>query len=145
MRLKYAVATLAVLSLPVGSAMADSFWRNVISSGATTGSTYLTFKDHKLVVAAQDDAGSFVASDGGIRGPYLEAAMQKVRADNPGLQATDMELANAILANFLHGSFQVGAADAAVAGDKATSVVLGGDYQLVVLEGQVRRAGRGTR
>ena len=98
MRLKYAVATLAVLSLPVGSAMADSFWRNVISSGATTGSTYLTFKDHKLVVAAQDDAGSFVPSDGGIRGPYLEAAMQKVRADNPGLQATDMELANAILA-----------------------------------------------
>lgn len=98
MRLKYAVATLAVLSLPVGSAMADSFWRNVISSGATTGSTYLTFKDHKMVVAAQDDAGSFVASDGSIRGPYLEAAMQKVRADNPGLTATDMDLANAILA-----------------------------------------------
>jgi uncharacterized protein (TIGR02448 family) len=98
MRLKLAVATLALLSLPVGSAMADSFWRNVISSGATTGSTYLTFKDHKLIIAAQDDAGSFVASDGSIRGPYLEAAMQKVRADNPGLQATDMELANAILA-----------------------------------------------
>ena len=98
MRLKLAVATLALLSLPVGSAMADSFWRNVISSGATTGSTYLTFKDHKLIVAAQDDAGSFVASDGSIRGPYLDAAMQKVRADNPGLQATDMELANAILA-----------------------------------------------
>ena len=98
MRLKLAVATLALLSLPVGSAMADTFWRNVISSGATTGSTYLTFKDHKLIVAAQDDAGSFVASDGTIRGPYLEAAMQKVRADNPGLQATDMELANAILA-----------------------------------------------
>ena len=98
MRFKLAVATLAVLSLPVGSAMADSFWRNVISSGATTGSTYLTFKDHKLIIAAQDDAGSFVASDGSIRGPYLEAAMQKVRADNPGLQATDMELANAILA-----------------------------------------------
>nr|WP_174604243.1 DUF2388 domain-containing protein [Pseudomonas mandelii] len=98
MRLKLAIATIALLSLPVGSAMADSFWRNVISSGATTGSTYLTFKDHKLIIAAQDDAGSFVASDGGIRGPYLEAAMQKVRADNPGLQATDMELANAILA-----------------------------------------------
>ncbi|MDD0973543.1 DUF2388 domain-containing protein [Pseudomonas fontis] len=98
MRLKFAVATLALLSLPVGSAMADSFWRNVISSGATTGSTYLTFKDHKLIVAAQDDAGSYVASEGAIRGPYLEAAMQKVRADNPGLQASDMELANAILA-----------------------------------------------
>lgn len=98
MRFKLAVATLALLSLPVGSAMADSFWRNVISSGATTGSTYLTFKDHKLIIAAQDDAGSFVASDGSIRGPYLESAMQKVHADNPGLQATDMELANAILA-----------------------------------------------
>ena len=98
MRFKVAVATIALLSLPVGSAMADSFWRNVLTSGATTGSTYLTFKDHKLIIAAQDDAGSFVASDGSIRGPYLEAAMQKVRADNPGLQATDMELANAILA-----------------------------------------------
>ncbi|WP_095052449.1 DUF2388 domain-containing protein [Pseudomonas sp. Irchel s3b2] len=99
MRLKLAVATLAVLSLPVGSAMADdSFWRNVLTSGATTGTSYLTSRDHKLVVAAQDDASSFVASEGTIRGPYLEAAMQKVRADNPGLQATDMELANAILA-----------------------------------------------
>jgi uncharacterized protein (TIGR02448 family) len=99
MRLKLAVATFAVLSLPVGSAMADdSFLRNVLTSGATTGTSYLTSRDHKLIVAAQDDAGSFVASDGAIRGPYLEAAMQKVRADNPGLQATDMELANAILA-----------------------------------------------
>ncbi len=42
MRVKLAVATLALLSLPVGSAMADGFWRDVISSGATTGSTYLT-------------------------------------------------------------------------------------------------------
>ncbi|KFE57904.1 DUF2388 domain-containing protein [Pseudomonas syringae] len=98
MRLKLAVATFALLSLPVGSAMADAgFWRDVISSGATTGSTYLTFKDHKLIVAAQDDAGSFVASDGGIRGPFLEAAIQQVRSENPGLNASDMDLANAIL------------------------------------------------
>lgn len=98
MRFKIAVATLALLSLPMGSAMADTFWRNIITSGATTGSTYLTSKDHKMVVAAQDDAGSFVASQGAIRGPYLEAAMQKVRADNPNLKVSDMELANAILA-----------------------------------------------
>ncbi|MCY1427843.1 DUF2388 domain-containing protein [Pseudomonas alkylphenolica] len=98
MRLKFAVATLALLSLPVGSAMADTFWRNVISSGATTASSYLTSKDHKLVVAAQDDAGSFVASEGAIRGPYLESAIQKVRADNPGLEVSDMDLAQAILA-----------------------------------------------
>ncbi|MDE1168552.1 MAG: DUF2388 domain-containing protein [Pseudomonas sp.] len=97
MRLKIAVVTLALLSLPVGSAMADGFLRDVLSSGATTGSTYLTFRHHKLIVAAQDDAGSFVASDGSIRGPYLEAAMNQVRADNPGLKASDMDLANAIL------------------------------------------------
>ncbi|AAO53863.1 DUF2388 domain-containing protein [Pseudomonas syringae pv. actinidiae] len=97
MRLKFAVATVALLSIPMGSAMADTFWRNVLSSGATTGSSYLTFKDHKLIVAAQDDAGSYVASNGDIRGPFLEAAIQQVRIDNPGLKATDMELANAIL------------------------------------------------
>ncbi|MFB4392784.1 DUF2388 domain-containing protein [Pseudomonas sp. NPDC089554] len=98
MRLKTAIAAAALLSLPIGSAMADGFWRNVISSGATTGSTYLTFKDHKMIVAAQEDAGSFVASEGAIRGPFLEAAMRQVRADNPGVEASDMELANAILA-----------------------------------------------
>lgn len=49
-------------------------------------------------MAAQDDAGSFVASEGAIRGPFLEAAIRQARAENPGLQATDMELANAILA-----------------------------------------------
>ena len=101
MRLKYAVAAVALLSLPVGSVMADGFWRDVLSSGATTGSTYLTFKKDRKVIAAQDDAGSFVASEGGIRGPFLEAAIEQVRRDNPGLKATDMELANAILAKNL--------------------------------------------
>ena len=98
MRFKLAVFTLALLSLPVGSAMADGLLRDVLSSGATTASTYLTFRhDRKLIVAAQDDAGSFVATEGGILGPFLEAAMEQVRTDNPGLKATDMELANAIL------------------------------------------------
>lgn len=97
MRRTLAVATLALLSLPVGSAMADGFWRDIISSGATTASTYLTFRDHKLVAAAQDDASSFVASDGQIRGPFLEAAMTRIRQDNPDMKVSDMELANAIL------------------------------------------------
>ena len=70
---KLAAATLVIAALPLGSAMADTFWRNIISSGATTASTYLTFRhDHKLIVAAQDDAGSYIASDGAIRGPYLK-------------------------------------------------------------------------
>ncbi|MER2296702.1 DUF2388 domain-containing protein [Pseudomonas promysalinigenes] len=98
MRIKSALAAAALLSLPVGSAMADTFWRNVMTSGATTASSYITSRDHKLVLAAQDDAGSFVASNGEIRGPFLEQALQQVRAQNPALQASDMELANAILA-----------------------------------------------
>lgn len=97
MRLKTAVVTTVLLCVPVASAMADDFVRHVLSSGATTGSTYLTFRHHKLIVAAQDDADSYVASNGSIKGPYLEAAMQQVRTENPGLKATDMELANAIL------------------------------------------------
>lgn len=99
MRTTVAAAVIALAALPAGSAMADTFWRNVISSGATTASTYVTFKDHKLIVAAREDASSFVASDGAIRGPFLEAALKQVRADNPGIQASDEELATAILAS----------------------------------------------
>ena len=98
MRFKTAIAAAALLSLPIGSAMADTFWRNVMTTGATTASSYLTSGDHKLVMASQDDAGSFVASEGAIRGPFLEAAIRQARAQNPGMQASDMELANAILA-----------------------------------------------
>ncbi|MDH4555921.1 DUF2388 domain-containing protein [Pseudomonas sp. BN417] len=99
MRTRLFAAVLALIALPVGSAMADSdFWRDIISSGATTASTYLTFKDDKLIVAARDDASSFVASNGEIRGPYLEAALQRIRSEHPDLKATDSELANAILA-----------------------------------------------
>lgn len=99
MRTRLYAAALALIALPVSSAMADSdFWRDVISSGATTASTYLTFKDDKLIVAARDDASSFVASGGEIRGPYLEAAMQRIRSEHPDLKASDSELARAILA-----------------------------------------------
>ncbi len=80
-------------------AMADGdFWRDVISSGATTASTYLTFKDDKQVVVIREDASAFVASGGQIRGPYLEAALRQVREEHPGLQVSDEELATAILA-----------------------------------------------
>jgi uncharacterized protein (TIGR02448 family) len=98
MRTAKLATAFALIALPVASAMADSFWRDIISSGATTASTYLTFKHDKLIVAAQDDASAFVASDGAIRGPYLEAALTRLRSDDAALQdRSDMELANAIL------------------------------------------------
>ncbi|MDH4871405.1 DUF2388 domain-containing protein [Pseudomonas sp. BN515] len=99
MRTRLYAAALALIAVPFGSAMADSdFWRDIISSGATTASTYLTFKDDKLIVAARDDASSYVASGGEIRGPYLEAALQRIRSEHPDLKASDAELAGAILA-----------------------------------------------
>jgi uncharacterized protein (TIGR02448 family) len=57
-----------------------------------------SFRDDKRVLAARDDAASFVATHGEIRGVQLESAIDHIRALQPGLRATDGELAQAILA-----------------------------------------------
>jgi len=95
MRNKLLIASLA-LCLPATAAMAAGM-RDYATSAGISASLYSTFKDDKIVYAAQDDASSFVASNGAIRGPYLEAALQQVRGNNPDLQADDMALATAIL------------------------------------------------
>ena len=86
-----------LLCLPLGSAMADVDAGDVATSAGVSASLYSTFKDHKLVVPARDDLSSFVASGGTIRGAYLESVPQQIRQDNPGLNATDAELAEALL------------------------------------------------
>ncbi|MGY2263384.1 DUF2388 domain-containing protein [Pseudomonas sp. SDO55104_S430] len=87
-----------LLCLPVGSALADVDAGDVATSAGVSASLYSTFKDHKLVVPARDDASSFVASGGAIRGAYLESVFEKLRQDNPNLvNASDEELAQAIL------------------------------------------------
>jgi uncharacterized protein (TIGR02448 family) len=72
--------------------------------GAFKGTSDITsdisssFNDDKIVLAAREDAASFVASDGSIRGVRLEAALAHVRQVAPQLQArTDMQLAQSIL------------------------------------------------
>ncbi|WP_448093048.1 DUF2388 domain-containing protein [Pseudomonas lini] len=97
MHLKIVIAALVTLSLSGGSVMADELFRSLLTTGGTSASSYLTSSDHKIVTATQEDASSFVASNGSIRGPYVETAIQKIRAENPSLKATDMELASAIL------------------------------------------------
>ena len=86
-----------MLCLPVGSAMADVDAKDVATSAGVSASLYSTFKDKKLLIPAQDDASSFVASGGAIRGVYLESVLKKIRQDNPGLNASDEDLARAIL------------------------------------------------
>jgi len=51
------IAAFALALAPLGSAVADGLVRDILSSGATTASTYLTFKDNKLVIPAREDAG----------------------------------------------------------------------------------------
>jgi uncharacterized protein (TIGR02448 family) len=91
-------ALLACLSTPAiaGSFAATS--ANATSDG-TSASSGSTSGDDKVVLQARDDAASFVASDGRIRGVQLEAALRHLRERNAGAQrASDMQLAQAILA-----------------------------------------------
>jgi uncharacterized protein (TIGR02448 family) len=98
MRRLFLISSL-VLCLPFGSAMAKVDAGDVATSAGVSASLYSTFKDHKLMIPAKDDASSFVASGGAIRGVYLESVMHQIRQDNPGLNATDEDLARAILIN----------------------------------------------
>ena len=64
-----------------------------------TSDTTTSVRDMKVVQAARDDAASFIASEGAIRGARLEAALQLLRARVPEAQAaSDAELAQALLA-----------------------------------------------
>jgi len=64
-----------------------------------TSDTTTSIRDMKVVQAARDDAASFVASQGQIRGVQLEAAIDTLRRHLPEAQnASDLVLAEAILA-----------------------------------------------
>ncbi|MDE1167555.1 MAG: DUF2388 domain-containing protein [Pseudomonas sp.] len=64
-----------------------------------TSDTTTSVRDSKVVVEAKDDAASFVASNGDIRGSQLEAAFATLRTRVPEAQgASDQDLAEAILA-----------------------------------------------
>ena len=55
--------------------------------------------DMKVVVEAREDAASFVASAGDIRGAHLEAAIGTLRREfTAARNASDLQLAEAILA-----------------------------------------------
>ena len=63
-----------------------------------TSDTTTSIRDMKVVQAARDDAASFVASQGQIRGVQLEAAIDTLRRHLPEAQnASDLVLAEAIL------------------------------------------------
>ncbi|CAI8924693.1 DUF2388 domain-containing protein [Pseudomonas sp. IT-P12] len=64
-----------------------------------TSDTTTSIRDSKIVREAHDDAASFVASEGEIRGAHLEAAINVLRTRVPEARdASDQALAEAILA-----------------------------------------------
>ncbi|HSC82868.1 MAG TPA: DUF2388 domain-containing protein [Pseudomonas sp.] len=95
----YALAALLGMS---GLAQATSFVATsdmlTNATEGTSDATSSSFKDDKIVLQARDDAASFVASQGQIRGAHLEAALRHMRANYSVGQADDQQLAQAILA-----------------------------------------------
>ncbi|RJG12620.1 DUF2388 domain-containing protein [Pseudomonas cavernicola] len=105
MRSPLTIAALALL-IAAGTAQAQTLvaTSNIIvrAFGRTidfTSDTTTSIRDSKLVLEAHDDAASFVASQGAIRGAQLEAAFGTLRARVPEARdASDQVLAEAILA-----------------------------------------------
>lgn len=98
------ILALATLLTGATTASATSFVVTTDTIGsALAGTTDVSvdisssFNDDKLVLVARDDAASFVASQGALRGAQLEAALQHIRQVAPQLNASDAQLAQAIL------------------------------------------------
>ena len=105
MRSPLIVATLGLLLLAdVAQAQTVVQTSNIIvrAFGRTidfTSDTTTSIRDSKVVREAHDDAATFVASQGDIRGVQLEAAFSTLRARVPEARnASDQDLAEAILA-----------------------------------------------
>ena len=105
MRSPLIVATLGLLLLAdVAQAQTVVQTSNIIvrAFGRTidfTSDTTTSIRDSKVVREAHDDAATFVASQGDIRGVQLESAFNTLRERVPEARsASDQELAEAILA-----------------------------------------------
>jgi uncharacterized protein (TIGR02448 family) len=75
----------------------DLTTQGVVATGYATSMVTSAPFDRKLLLAARDDAASFIASDGHIRGAQLESALIYLRRIQPKLHASDLELAQTIL------------------------------------------------
>ncbi|SDV08175.1 DUF2388 domain-containing protein [Pseudomonas mucidolens] len=81
-----------------GSAQAfDLSTQSVVVSAYATSKVSSAPFDRKRILAAQDDAAAFIATEGQWRGARLESALNYLRARQPKLKSSDLELAEAIL------------------------------------------------
>lgn len=103
--MKYIPFTALCLFGLATSASASSFVATTDTLGASLANTVESTTDvtssvgnDKVVLQARTDAAAFVASGGDVRGVRLEAALHHIRASLPQVEASDMQLAEAILA-----------------------------------------------
>lgn len=82
----------------------DATTQGLVISGYVSSKVTSAPFDRKRVLEARDDAASFIASDGRIRGARLQAALSELRASYPRLSADDRELAQAILVQQSHST-----------------------------------------
>ncbi|WP_426151069.1 DUF2388 domain-containing protein [Pseudomonas sp. DC3000-4b1] len=94
--MRYLLSLLALLSWSTAYGF-DTSTQGVVISGYVTSQVTTAPFDKKVIVEARDDAAAFVASNGQIRGVRLEAALAALRQSTPGMNANDLELAQAIL------------------------------------------------
>lgn len=102
---RFICSTVVVVLMALTAQAQASSMVSASITGALKGTSNATsklsssLKDNKIVLAAQDDAASFVATDGAIRGAHLESAFHFLRHSSPALTAlSDEELARAIMA-----------------------------------------------
>jgi uncharacterized protein (TIGR02448 family) len=76
----------------------DAIGSALVGSTDSLADISSSFDDDKIVLAAREDAASFVASAGALRGARLEAALLHIRQRAPQLHGSDLQLAQAILA-----------------------------------------------
>ncbi|TDV52930.1 uncharacterized protein (TIGR02448 family) [Pseudomonas graminis] len=91
------LAVTATLSISTQVLAFDVTTQSLVKTGYATSQVTTGPFDSKLIIAAQDDAAVFVASDGKLRGARLESALAYLRQSRPKLHASDLELAQAIL------------------------------------------------
>ncbi|WP_413557405.1 DUF2388 domain-containing protein [Bdellovibrio sp. HCB209] len=68
-----------------------------ISGPFITTADSLNSEAYKVLIESKDDAATFIASEGQIRGARVLRAFELIRKVNPKLRNSDMELAEAIL------------------------------------------------
>ena len=100
--MKKLVTVLALVSVAAVSAQANnSKFGLEVSFGATslvTVSPTLTSWQNKVLIEAREDISYFVATDGAVRTARFNQAMAHLRAEIGDQQSSDMDLAQAILA-----------------------------------------------